>query len=68
MVLAGEESGNLDSMLTKIADIYEMETRNQIQVMLSLLAPLLILGVALIVGFIAMAILLPIFQINQMIG
>lgn len=67
MLSAGEESGHLDQMLLKVAHIYDVESRAAVKVMLSLLAPLLILVVAGIVGFIAVAMLLPIFQINQMI-
>ena len=63
-----EESGHLDDMLFKIAEVYDMETRNSVKMLLSLLAPILILVMAVIVGFIAMAVLLPIFQMNQLIG
>jgi type II secretory pathway component PulF len=67
MIASGEDSGHLDDMLLKIADIYDMESRRTIKVLINLLAPLLILVVAGIVGFIAFAMLLPIFQINRMI-
>lgn len=67
MIAAGENSGALDDMLLKIADVYEMETRNTVKMLLGLLAPLLILMVAGVVGFIAMAMLMPIFKLNQMI-
>jgi general secretion pathway protein F len=68
MIAAGEDSGKMDNMLFKVADIYEMETRYAVRIMLSILPPLLILLVAAIVGFIALAMLMPIFQINQMIS
>jgi type II secretory pathway component PulF len=68
MVAAGEESARLDAMLFKIADVYEMETRNAVKVVVGLLGPLMILMVAGIVVFIALAMLLPVFQINQLIG
>lgn len=68
MVAAGEDSGRLDEMLLKVADVYELETRQAIKVLIDLLAPFLILAVAAIVGFIAFAMLLPIFQINQTIA
>jgi len=67
MVSAGEESGQLDTMLLKVADIYEMETRNAVKVIIGLLTPVLILILGSIVVFIALAMLLPIFQINQLI-
>ncbi|MBX3729940.1 MAG: type II secretion system F family protein [Candidatus Sumerlaeia bacterium] len=68
MVSAGEDSGKLDEMLGKVADIYELETRQLMKVTISLLAPLLILVLAAVVGFIALAMLLPIAQINQTLG
>lgn len=68
MISAGEESGHLDKMLEKVAGVYEMETRNTIKVLLSMLTPMMILGMAALVGFIAMAMLLPMFKMNQMIG
>lgn len=68
MISAGEDSGNLDEMLFKVADIYELETRQAIRIAISLLTPGIILVVAALVGFIAFAMLLPIFQINQMVG
>lgn len=67
MVAAGEESGKLDAMLFKIAEVYEMETRNAVKVVVGLIAPSLIMCVAMLVLFIAMAMLMPIFQINKMI-
>lgn len=68
MISAGEDSGKLDEMLLKIADIYDMETRRTVKVMINLMAPILIVIVAAVVGFIAFAMLMPIFQINQMIN
>ncbi|MDK2971842.1 MAG: type pilus assembly protein PilC [Candidatus Sumerlaeota bacterium] len=68
MIAAGEDSGHLDEMLVKVADIYELETRQTMKVGISLLSPLLILLLAGIVGFIALAMLLPISQINQTLG
>ncbi|HUT24783.1 MAG TPA: type II secretion system F family protein [Sumerlaeia bacterium] len=67
MISSGEESGHLDDMLFRIADVYEMETRNAVRVAINLLAPLMILMVAAVVGFIAVAMLLPIFQINTLL-
>ncbi len=66
MVTVGEESGQIEKSLLKVAQSYEKETDAAIKVMLSLLEPLLILGLALIVGFIVISMLLPIFEINFM--
>jgi general secretion pathway protein F len=68
MIGTGEDSGHLDEMLFKIAEVYEMETRNAVKVALSLLSPILLLLVALLVGFIAFSLLLPIFRLSQTIG
>lgn len=67
MISVGEQSGELENMLNKIADIYERETDSQITAMTSMLEPVMILVMGLIVGFIVVSILLPIFEMNQMI-
>jgi general secretion pathway protein F len=67
MISVGEQSGEMEKMLHKIADIYERETETRILAMTSLLEPAMILGMALVVLFIALSILLPIFEMNQMI-
>ena len=67
MISVGEQSGELENMLNKIADIYERETESQITAMTSMLEPVMILVMGLIVGFIVVSILLPIFEMNQMI-
>jgi len=64
MVSVGEESGKLDGSLREISEIYAKETEQTIQVMSSLMEPILILGIGSIVGFIVMAMLLPIFEIG----
>lgn len=66
LISVGEESGNLASALGEVADSYERDTDEMIRVMSSLLEPLMILGMGLIVGFIVVAMLLPIFEINMM--
>lgn len=64
LIMVGEESGKLDEALAEVADTYERECDETIRVMTSLLEPIMILVMGLIVGFIVMAMLLPIFQIN----
>jgi len=68
MVSVGEQSGDLEGMLHKIADAYEREVETRITGMTALIEPIMILFMALIVGFIVVSILLPIFEMNQMIG
>jgi type II secretory pathway component PulF len=66
LISVGEESGNLSSALGEVADSYERDTDEMIRIMSSLLEPLMILVMGLIVGFIVVAMLLPIFEINMM--
>ncbi|HQP10813.1 MAG TPA: type II secretion system F family protein, partial [Candidatus Omnitrophota bacterium] len=68
LIVIGEESGRLDEALGEIASAYERDTDEMIKVMTSLLEPVLILVMGLIVGFLVMAMLLPIFEINMMAG
>lgn len=64
MIAVAEEGGQLEKSLFKVADSYERETDNVIKIMTSLLEPILILTMGIIVGFIVISMLLPIFQIN----
>ncbi|MFA6216159.1 MAG: type II secretion system F family protein [Candidatus Omnitrophota bacterium] len=66
LIIVGEESGKLDEALSEVASSYERDTDEAMKVMSSLLEPLMILGIGLIVGFIVIAMLLPIFEINVM--
>jgi len=68
MVSVGEQSGDLEGMLNKIADAYEREVETRISGMTALIEPIMILLMAVVVGFIVISILLPIFEMNQMIG
>ena len=68
MIQVGENSGELETMLGKVADIYEKEVENTISAMTSMLEPLIILFMAVIVGFIVLAICLPIFEMNMLVG
>lgn len=67
MIAVGEESGTLERSLFKIADSYDMEIDRTIKAMTSLLEPGLILFMGLVVGFIVISMLLPIFQLNLMV-
>lgn len=68
MIGSGESSGELDSMLEKAAENHEREFEAMVGVTLGLLEPLLILSMGVVVLCIVLAILLPIFQMNQLIG
>jgi len=65
LISVGEESGNLAGALGEVADSYERDTDEMIRIMSSLLEPLMILVMGVIVGFIVVAMLLPIFEINM---
>lgn len=66
MIAVGEEGGKLEESLSGIASAYEKEVEQAINVMTSLLEPILILVIGGIVGFIVFAMLLPIFDIGAM--
>lgn len=66
LITVGEESGKLDEALAEVASSYERDTDEAMRIMASLLEPLMILGMGLVVGFIVVAMLLPIFEINVM--
>ena len=67
MTAIGERSGNLDKLLLRAAGVYEKEFETSVKRALSMLEPVLILVMGVVVGFIVLAILLPIFQLNQVI-
>ncbi|MFA5146431.1 MAG: type II secretion system F family protein [Candidatus Omnitrophota bacterium] len=64
MVAVGEEGGHLERSLLKVAETYERESDEAIKIMMSLLEPFLILTLGVVVGFIVISMLLPIFEIN----
>lgn len=67
MIQVGEQSGELESMLNKIADVYEREVESTVMSMTALLEPIMILVMGVAVGFIILSICLPIFEMNQLI-
>lgn len=67
MVAVGERSGELESMLLKVAESYETQTEATIETTMGLIEPIMILFMGGIVGFVVMSILLPIFEMNQLI-
>lgn len=67
MIAVGEQSGSLDKMLAKAADSYEKEVESKILALTSMIEPVMILTMGLVVSFIVISILLPIFEMNQLI-
>ncbi|MEK7845976.1 MAG: type II secretion system F family protein, partial [Nitrospinota bacterium] len=61
----GEAGGNLEDIFAKVGDAKEKELDSKLNVLLTLLEPIMILFMGLIVGFIVLAILLPIFEMSQ---
>jgi general secretion pathway protein F len=67
MIAVGEQSGTLEKMLNRIAVAYENESQSDITIITSILEPVMILVMGLAVGFIVVSILLPIFEMNQLV-
>ncbi|MBA4373796.1 MAG: type II secretion system protein GspF [Thermodesulfovibrio sp.] len=66
MIKVGEETGQLDVMLLKVASTYEKSLRTAIKRFISFLEPALILGMGLVIGFIVMSMLMAIFSITNL--
>ena len=68
MIEVGERSGSIDSMLEKVALIYEEEVEEAVKALLALIEPTSIVIIASIVGFIILALYLPIFDMGNLVG
>ena len=68
MVAVGEETGQLEHMMSKIADFYEAEVDAKVKALTALLEPVMIVFVGGVVGFIVIAMYLPMFSIYEKIG
>jgi type IV pilus assembly protein PilC len=67
MIAVGEETGNLDTMLSKVADFYEDEVAAAVKALTSILEPIMIVLVGAIVGFIVIAMYMPLFKVYDAI-
>jgi type IV pilus assembly protein PilC len=67
MVAIGEESGNLDEMLQEVSNHYDDEVAYAVSQMSTNLGPILIVGLAAVVGFFALAIFLPMWDLTKMV-
>jgi general secretion pathway protein F len=67
MIRVGEESGTLDAMLAKVADIFDRETRASVQRLLTLLEPVLIIGLGIVIAGIIVSILMAILGANELV-
>ena len=65
MLSVGEEAGNLDEMLVRLAGIYERDVGTAVKRLLALMEPAIILAMAVLVGFIVVSLLLAVFSLND---
>ena len=68
MISVGEETGQLDTMLMKVSDTYDMEVRKTIDRLLSIFTPVVTLLLAVMIGTIVLSVLLAILSINDLVG
>ena len=68
MVMVGEESGSLETNLSNMAAYYEEEVENQLNALTAMLEPALTVTLGIIVGFIALAVILPILQLYETVA
>jgi general secretion pathway protein F len=68
MISVGEETGQLDTMLMKVSDSYDIEVRNTIDRLLSVFTPVVTLLLAVLIGTIVLSVLVAILSINDLVG
>lgn len=68
MVMIGEESGSLDNMLNKVANIYEMQVDDAVDGLASLIEPVMMVVIGTLVGGLIVAMYLPIFQMGKIVS
>lgn len=68
MIAVGEESGEMDTMLSKVADTFDLEVKNTVDRLLAALVPAVTVFMAIVVALIMMAILIPIFSLTSAVG
>ncbi len=66
MIKVGERSGELERMLERVADNYEREVSHSLSQMTTVLEPMMTLAMAGVIVFMMLAVLMPIFQLNQL--
>jgi len=68
MIAVGEETGNLDTMLTKIADFYDQEVDVAVKGLTSMIEPIVIVVMGVVIGGIVIAMFIPMFELGQLAG
>jgi len=67
MIAIGEESGNIDDMLRAVAKHYDQEVEYSVKKLSDALGPILVVALALVVGFFALAIFLPMWDLTKLV-
>ncbi|MGC8866847.1 MAG: type II secretion system F family protein, partial [Elusimicrobiales bacterium] len=65
MISVGEETGNLDAMLFKIADFYDQEVETAVKGLTSMIEPLVMVFMGVVIGFIVIAMFIPMFEMGE---
>ena len=68
MIAVGEEPGELEKMLSKVADFYEEQVEAAVSALTSIIEPLIIAFLGIVVGGIVIAMFLPIFKLTELVG
>jgi type IV pilus assembly protein PilC len=68
MIGVGEATGALDAMLAKVADFYDDEVDNAVAALTALMEPMMIVVLAVIIGFIVISMYMPIFMLGEAFG
>jgi general secretion pathway protein F len=67
MITAGEKSGELEGMLSKVSEAYDNEVDTTVSGLTALLEPIMVLFMGVVVLFVVLSILLPIFEMSQVV-
>ena len=68
MISVGEEAGSLDAIMEKVAEFYDEEVETSISKLVAMLEPLMMMLLAIVIGFIVVAMIMPIFSMYQGVG
>jgi type IV pilus assembly protein PilC len=67
MIMVGEESGELEEMLVNVANFYDEEVDRTVEKLTAIIEPVMMLGIALVIGVMVIAMYLPIFNMVNLI-
>jgi type IV pilus assembly protein PilC len=68
MISVGESTGSLDKMLFKVSNFYDLELESEIKGLTSIIEPILIVGLGIVIGGIAVSVMLPMFDLTKVMG